>query len=437
VAQGGSNAAARGGAIYSDSGEVTLLNTTLSANRADSAAGGGSSFGAGIYSLNGSTSIFNSTITDGTSTSGRGVYVLADGGTASVTMRNSIVGQDQLPESGFDLFISYEPNGILQVSGANNLVRSQNDFQDLSLVPGNDPEPQLAALSNNGGPTWTHAILGTIPNHPALDQGDPSFDPNDPDGDPLTSAVAIYDQRGVPFSRVLDGDGVGGPRVDIGAAEFVPGSPAPELPGDYNGDHKVNAADYTVWRNTRGLNVPRYSGADGDGSTWIDLGDYQTWKTNYGMETQPPEGAGTDRGASNAPAVQAPAASAKAEVPASATIDRAEPPRPDMAPGAVGGRNLPFVPSLVRSKTHADQPPGLATPFGRINESLLLLRAGDGRQVITRADTAFDPSFLGKTASGLANVAALRHSPSDKALPIAGWDQLWSDWSAGAPRRRW
>jgi hypothetical protein len=58
----------------------------------------------------------------------------------------------------------------------------------------------------------------------------------------------------------------------------------PFLAGDYNRDGTVNAADYTVWRNTLGqMNVPAFSGADGDGDGDVLAADYVVWKTNYGM----------------------------------------------------------------------------------------------------------------------------------------------------------
>lgn len=57
----------------------------------------------------------------------------------------------------------------------------------------------------------------------------------------------------------------------------------PELPGDYNGDGTVSAADYTLYRNTFGTTVERYSGADGDGDGRIDADDYRIWKQNFGQ----------------------------------------------------------------------------------------------------------------------------------------------------------
>jgi len=52
--------------------------------------------------------------------------------------------------------------------------------------------------------------------------------------------------------------------------------------GDYNGDGLVNAADYTVWRNTLGDSVPNGSGADGNNDGAITSADYDFWKSQYG-----------------------------------------------------------------------------------------------------------------------------------------------------------
>ena len=53
------------------------------------------------------------------------------------------------------------------------------------------------------------------------------------------------------------------------------------LPGDYNGDAVVDAADYTVWRNT--LGSLSELAADGDGSGEVDEADFAIWKTNFGQ----------------------------------------------------------------------------------------------------------------------------------------------------------
>jgi hypothetical protein len=59
--------------------------------------------------------------------------------------------------------------------------------------------------------------------------------------------------------------------------------PDPQImPGDYNDDGTVNAADYTVWRNTIGNSVSAGTGADGDGDGRITTQDFTEWKLRYG-----------------------------------------------------------------------------------------------------------------------------------------------------------
>ena len=75
--------------------------------------------------------------------------------------------------------------------------------------------------------------------------------------------------------------------------------PLEDLEGDYNGDEVVNAADYTVWRDTLGQ---MGSGliADGNANDEIDAGDYEVWKQHFG-ETQG-SGSGLSRAAVPEPA---------------------------------------------------------------------------------------------------------------------------------------
>ncbi|QDU90954.1 hypothetical protein Pla175_43680 [Pirellulimonas nuda] len=58
---------------------------------------------------------------------------------------------------------------------------------------------------------------------------------------------------------------------------------APSLDGDFNVDGAVNAADYTVWRDTLGSGL--ILAADANDNGVVDIEDYSVWASNYGMPT--------------------------------------------------------------------------------------------------------------------------------------------------------
>jgi hypothetical protein len=55
------------------------------------------------------------------------------------------------------------------------------------------------------------------------------------------------------------------------------------LTGDYNHNGVVDAADYTVWRDTLGQSVPAGTGADGSGDGTVNIADYNLWNSNFGI----------------------------------------------------------------------------------------------------------------------------------------------------------
>jgi Dockerin type I domain len=74
--------------------------------------------------------------------------------------------------------------------------------------------------------------------------------------------------------------------TDFGSGYFTYERSSPvsivETTGDYNGDGTVNAADYTIWRNTLGQAAnPLGSGADGIADGTIDEQDYAFWKLHF------------------------------------------------------------------------------------------------------------------------------------------------------------
>jgi hypothetical protein len=54
------------------------------------------------------------------------------------------------------------------------------------------------------------------------------------------------------------------------------------LPGDYNDDGIVDAADYTTWRDHLGNPDESALNGNGDGLNGVDAGDYTLWVNNFG-----------------------------------------------------------------------------------------------------------------------------------------------------------
>ncbi|MEX2170757.1 MAG: hypothetical protein WD851_15680 [Pirellulales bacterium] len=84
------------------------------------------------------------------------------------------------------------------------------------------------------------------------------------------------------------------------------------LAGDYNHNGVVNAADYTVWRDTLGQSGTDLA-ADGNGNDQIDAGDLNIWRAHFGAVSS---GIGTSGGGSvgDVPAVPEPRAATLAAI---------------------------------------------------------------------------------------------------------------------------
>jgi Chlamydia polymorphic membrane protein (Chlamydia_PMP) repeat len=174
-----------GGGIYdlSGGGNLTMRYDTLTGNRAD-ADGDGIGAGGGMYLQNGTTAILENTIVAGNF---RG---LAPGGTIS---------DIELESGELDSASSYNLVGDPATAGGLEHGTNGNIVGDGSGNPLDINTVLNTTLSDNGGPTLTHALVA---GSPAINAGDPNFAPP-PD----------YDQRGAPFVRVYGG------RIDIGAFE--------------------------------------------------------------------------------------------------------------------------------------------------------------------------------------------------------------------------
>lgn len=127
-----------------------------------------------------------------------------------------------------------------------------------------------------------------------------------------------------------------------------------ELAGDYNGDGRVDAGDYTVYRDTLGSTSDLR--ADGDHNGVVDANDRLVWANNYGATADPP------------PSVQVSEAAARSE---SEPID-------DSPLDRVSAARLAFRPSMAREdslRSHAE--PTSKELLGNSDSVSLLLLADD------------------------------------------------------------
>jgi hypothetical protein len=241
---------------------TTISNSTISSNIAPLG-------GAGVLTFCGQALIKFSTNTENDTNdfAGSGVVTWGDPAFAKTDINMTIVAgnhhTDVAVTGGFvDTFDSLGYNVI-----GTGSVDAFNEPGDLVIGTG---DPGLGPLADNGGPTLTHALEA---GSPAIDAGDPDF-----------VAPPDFDQRGVGFDRVRDGDGGNGAQIDIGAFE-VQGVIGPALPGDYNDDDVVDTADYVVFRKFEDTDTPLEN--DGVGGE-IGPAHYQQWTENFG-ESLPPE----------------------------------------------------------------------------------------------------------------------------------------------------
>ena len=176
----------QGGAIESWGGNLTLTNVTVSGNSAVS--GGGGIFSSGHTN----TWLNHVTVTLNTATYGGGWHTVAGVGVAQI--ENTIVAGNTASASGSNVF---NPVSSLGYNLIGNAVGSRGWVAtDLLGV-----DPLLDVLADNGGPTWTHALLS---DSPAGDAANPN-------------STLMTDQRGEQRPSDVNGDVVF--RSDIGAFE--------------------------------------------------------------------------------------------------------------------------------------------------------------------------------------------------------------------------
>ena len=80
------------------------------------------------------------------------------------------------------------------------------------------------------------------------------------------------------YTRLIDGLPVNSRGIFI--ADPSPSPAVNELPGDYNGDDVVDAADYVTWRDNLGQSVVLPNDSS---SGLVTQEDHEVWRANFGQ----------------------------------------------------------------------------------------------------------------------------------------------------------
>jgi hypothetical protein len=176
-------------------------------------------------------------------------------------------GPDYFPLSGDVLF---NLNGI----------GSLQPYQIATGIEDVTPVPDVYTYGDDVQGLFLHEL-----GHAAIGLNHPSWDGDDPDL--RVMYVGDFSNPDAPFingtlNHELHPD-------DIAGAQFVYG-----IRGDYNRDGRVDAADYTTWRDSLGDSVTSGTGADGYVDGVIDEQDFLVWRDNFGtVGAEPSAGAGS------------------------------------------------------------------------------------------------------------------------------------------------
>jgi len=200
-----------GGAVFNYLGVFTATNSTFSGNtglggnggnagcRTDGGTcgvngNGGNGLGGALFNQNGTVTLTHNTIVSNTITGGSagsggtggssgtagggGAYNHQDAGTAALTLLGVILANT--PSGQTDC---YNSGGTVTAPSANrNLIENNAASGNACGTPYSTNDPNLGPLANNGGNTWTHALLS----------GSPAID-----AVPVISCTVTTDQRGI------------------------------------------------------------------------------------------------------------------------------------------------------------------------------------------------------------------------------------------------
>jgi hypothetical protein len=242
-----------GGVLLNIGTNLTLINCTVSGNEAVVGNQGGGGGIAGAACLNHCTIVSNAAINELT-----GTPIMGGGVSGNIQSENSIFAGN----GSNDISGVFTSMGYNLIENTNGCTITGNPTGDIYGA-----DPLLGPLQNNGGPTWTHALL---PGSPAIDQA--------------CSGGLTTDQRGMPrpydvpcIPNACDGS-------DIGAYEWTPSSNM--LPPGYTPGGLLVSFAGIVGRTYSVQRAPAVTGP------WVSIGAANVGPTGIGslQDTNPPLG---------------------------------------------------------------------------------------------------------------------------------------------------
>ncbi|MEM8680194.1 MAG: choice-of-anchor Q domain-containing protein, partial [Planctomycetota bacterium] len=305
----GNTATNLGGGIYQDDSSAMLIaKTTISGNAAISGAGGGIF----VNNNSGSVSVENSTITANSAATTGGGLALADG--RGATVDNTIIAGNMAAVSDPDLATGTGADAVLSFSLIGNVGNATvvDNGNNQTGTSGTPIDPLLGPLQDNGGPTFTHALLiggpaidmgdalgttmdqrgflrtvgtqtdvGAYENQPVNCDFDDDGDCDINDIDALITEIAsaanglLFDLTGDGMVNLADRDQW---LADAGARHLA--SMSPYLLGDANLDGVVDGLDFIAWNNSKFTATGTWSQADWNADGTTDGLDFILWNNN-------------------------------------------------------------------------------------------------------------------------------------------------------------